>query len=69
VKSDAGNCCKILGTLPIDPVINGNGAGIAVRKGEEALADRFTAAIEGIRKSGKYEEINKKYFDFDVYGQ
>jgi polar amino acid transport system substrate-binding protein len=69
VKSDAGNCCKILGTLPIDPVINGNGAGIAVRKGEEALADRFTAAIDGIRKSGKYEEINKKYFDFDVYGQ
>lgn len=69
VKSDAGSCCKILGTLPVDPEINGEGAGIAVRKGEEALADRFTAAIDGIRKSGKYEEINKKYFDFDVYGE
>lgn len=69
VKSDAGSCCKILGTLPVDPVINGEGAGIAVRKGEEALADRFTAAIDAIRKSGKYQEINKKYFDFDVYGE
>lgn len=69
VKSDAGACCKILGTLPLDPVINGEGAGIAVRKGEEALADRFTQAIAGIRASGKYQEINKKYFDFDVYGE
>ena len=69
VKSDAGSCCKILGTLPVDPVINGEGAGIAVRKGEEALADKFTAAIDAIRANGKYQEINKKYFDFDVYGQ
>nr|WP_316654458.1 ABC transporter substrate-binding protein [uncultured Gellertiella sp.] len=68
-KSDAGSCCKILGTLPIDPVINGEGAGIAVRKGEEALADRFSAAIDAIRANGKYQEINKKYFDFDVYGK
>ena len=48
--------------------INGEGAGIAVRKGETALADKFSAAIEAIRASGKYAEINKKYFDFDVYG-
>lgn len=69
VKSDAGSCCKILGTLPVDAAINGEGAGIAVRKGEEALADRFSTAIDAIRKSGKYQEINKKYFDFDVYGE
>ena len=68
VKSEAGACCKILGTLPVDVEINGEGAGIAVRKGETALADRFTAAIAGIRASGKYKEINDKYFDFDVYG-
>ncbi|HCV70621.1 MAG TPA: amino acid ABC transporter, partial [Agrobacterium sp.] len=49
--------------------INGNGAGVAVRKGDTALADKFTAAIAGIRANGKYQEINKKYFDFDVYGQ
>ncbi|MCM2401844.1 ABC transporter substrate-binding protein [Rhizobium sp. S153] len=68
VKSDAGSCCKILTPLPIDPEINGAGAGIAVRKGETALADKFTTAIAAIRANGKYKEINAKYFDFDVYG-
>ena len=68
LKTEDGACCKLLGTLPIDPVINGEGAGIAVRKGETALADKFTAAIAAIRESGKYQEINAKYFAFDVYG-
>ncbi|WP_242223374.1 ABC transporter substrate-binding protein [Shinella zoogloeoides] len=67
LKTDDGACCKLLGTLPIDPVINGEGAGIAVRKGDP-LADKFTAAIAAIRASGKYQEINAKYFPFDVYG-
>ncbi|WP_234185689.1 ABC transporter substrate-binding protein [Shinella sp. NM-101] len=67
LKTDDGACCKLLGTLPIDPVINGEGAGIAVRKGDP-LADKFTAAIAAIRESGKYQEINAKYFPFDVYG-
>ena len=69
LKTDAGKCCKILTPLKVDVDINGNGAGIAVRKGDTALADKFTAAIAGIRASGKYQEINKKYFDFDVYGE
>ena len=68
LKTEDGACCKLLGTLPIDPVINGEGAGIAVRKGETELADKFTAAIAAIRESGKYQEINAKYFPFDVYG-
>ncbi len=69
IKSPEGACCKILSPLPIDVEINGQGAGIAVRKGETALADKFTAAIAAIRASGKYKEINAKYFDFDVYGE
>jgi len=68
LKTPDGACCKILGTLPIDPVINGDGAGIAIRKGEDALREKFNAAIKGIRENGKYKEINAKYFDFDVYG-
>ena len=68
LKTEEGACCKLLGTLPIDPVINGEGAGIAVRKGDP-LADKFTAAIAAIRASGKYQEINAKYFPFDVYGE
>jgi len=68
VKSEGGACCKIAQKLPIDIVINGPGAGIAVRKGETALVEKFNAAIKAIRANGKYAEINKKYFDFDVYG-
>ena len=47
----------------------GAGAGIAVRKGDTALADKITAAIAGIRANGKYKEVQDKYFDFNVYGE
>ncbi|MDZ7823511.1 MAG: ABC transporter substrate-binding protein [Ahrensia sp.] len=63
-----GACCKLLGTLTPDPVINGEGAGIAIRKGETELRDKFNAAIAAIIASGKYKEINDKFFTFDVYG-
>ncbi|CAN7473891.1 ABC transporter substrate-binding protein [Pararhizobium sp. LjRoot238] len=68
LKTADGACCKLLGALPIDPVINGEGAGIAVRKGDDALREKFNTAIDAIRKNGKYKEINDKYFPFDVYG-
>ncbi|WP_319531445.1 ABC transporter substrate-binding protein [uncultured Cohaesibacter sp.] len=68
VNSDAGACCKVVGAFPIVPEIHGEGAGIAVRKGETELADKFSAAIAAIRANGKYKEINDKYFTFDVYG-
>ena len=68
VKSEEGACCKIL--MPIQPVpeIHGQGAGIAVRKGDTELADKLSAAIAALRESGDYQKINAKYFDFDVYG-
>jgi polar amino acid transport system substrate-binding protein len=69
LKTDDGACCKILDTLTPDPVINGPGAGIAIRKGEDELRESFTAAIAAIRENGKYKEINDKYFEFDVYGE
>ncbi len=68
VKSDAGACCKILTTLPVDKVINGDGAGIAVRKGDP-LKEKINAAIAAIRADGTYKKIQDKYFDFDVYGE
>jgi len=65
-----GACCKILGTPDPQPVeVFGPGAGIAVRKGETDLVNKLNAAIDAIRASGKYKEINDKYFKFDVYGK
>ncbi|MGH6760173.1 MAG: ABC transporter substrate-binding protein [Phyllobacterium sp.] len=69
LKSEEGAaCCKMLGTVKPVEEIHGKGAGIAIRKGETALAEKFNAAIDAIRANGKYEEINSKYFDFDAYG-
>src|SRR3712207_6500796 len=69
VDSPEGACCKILAPLPRDPVINGPGAGIAVRKGDDELREAFNKAIDDIRADGTYQAINGKYFDFSVYGE
>ncbi|CAM3769558.1 Lysine/arginine/ornithine-binding periplasmic protein [Pseudomonas reidholzensis] len=51
-----------------DPKYFGEGMGIAVRKGDKALADRFNEALATLRENGKYKEIQDQYFDFDIYG-
>ncbi|WP_185985103.1 ABC transporter substrate-binding protein [Aureimonas mangrovi] len=68
LDTDAGACCRLVDTLPADPAIYGEGIGIALRLGEDELAERFNAAIDAIRENGTYAEIQDKYFDFDVYG-
>ncbi len=64
-----GECCKVLDTLSPVEEIHGEGIGIAVRKGEDELREKFNAAIEAIRENGTYKEINDKYFSFDAYGE
>ena len=47
----------------------GEGAGVALRKGDGDLKAMFNKAILDIRANGNYKKINDKYFDFDVYGE
>ena len=68
LKTEAGACCKVVGTVTPVLEIHGPGAAIGARKEDTDLRDMFSAAIKAIRANGKYEAINKKYFDFDVYG-
>ena len=69
IKSEEGACCRILGVLPTDPVINGDGAGIAHPQGGHRPQGRCsTRRIDEIRADGTYKTINDKYFAFDVYG-
>ena len=68
LKTPDGACCKLVGAITPVPEIHGEGAGIAVRKGETDLASKLNAAIDAIRANGKYKAINDKYFPFDVYG-
>jgi arginine/ornithine transport system substrate-binding protein len=51
-----------------DPQWFGDGIGIAVRKEDDKLKEMFNQAIKDIREDGTYQQINAKYFDFDVYG-
>ena len=45
------------------------GSGIAVRKADNDLQQKFNAAIVAVRANGVYKKIQDKYFDFDVYGK
>ena len=63
-----GACCKLLGTIKNIPEIHGLGAGIGVRKEDTDLKALFNKGLAAIRASGKYKEINDKYFTFDAYG-
>jgi lysine-arginine-ornithine-binding protein len=42
----------------------GEGAAIAVRKGDNDLRERFNKALADIRADGTYDRITKKYFPF-----
>lgn len=68
LKTDAGKGFAFVGPDYTDVKYFGEGAGIAVRKGEKALADNINAAIAAIRANGKYQEVQDKYFKFNVYG-
>jgi len=68
LKKPAGKGFARVGASIDDAAIFGTGTGIAIRKGDAALVQRFNAAIAAIRANGVYKKIQDKYFDFDVYG-
>ncbi|MGM7284110.1 ABC transporter substrate-binding protein [Pseudomonas guariconensis] len=51
-----------------DPKYVGEGAGIAVRKGNTELVSQLNSAIDAIRANGEYQKIQAKYFKSDIYG-
>ena len=67
VKSDAGKDTEIVATAPADPAF-GEGIGVALRKDDADLLGKVNAGIKSLLDSGKYDEIAKKYFQFDIYG-
>ncbi len=68
LNTDQGKGFQFVGPDFNDPKWFGDGAGIAVRKGEADLLNGLNAALEKILADGTYKKINAKYFDFDVYG-
>ena len=69
LQSDQGKaCCDLKGLVAEDLEVLGPGVGAGLRKEDTATKDRINAAIKAIRDNGKYDEITKKYFAFDIYG-
>ncbi|MET2829338.1 transporter substrate-binding domain-containing protein [Mesorhizobium shangrilense] len=69
LKSDQGKaCCDLKGMVAPDDEVLGPGVGAGVRKEDTDLKGKINAGIKAIRANGKYDEISKKYFDFDIYG-
>ena len=40
-----------------------------MRKEDVALRDMLSDAIETLRDTGAYQQINAQYFEFDIYGE
>ena len=69
LNTDAGKDFEFVGDDQFDLECHGEGAGIAVRKGDDELREQFNAAIKAIRDDGTYKTINDQYFKFDLYGE
>lgn len=69
LETEEGESWEFVGPDFTDPQYFGEGVGIAVRPGEDALREKFNDAIAAILADGRYEEIQNRYFDFNVYGE
>ncbi len=67
LESAEGSCCEVKMELN-DEAVFGIGVGAGIRKEDTELLAKVNAAIKQIREDGTYDEIAKKYFDFDIYG-
>jgi len=64
MKTVGAGCCVMVG----DVAGTDAEAGIAVRLEDAALRDRLQRALDALRADGSYDEIRKRYFDFDIFG-
>ncbi|MBT8361537.1 MAG: ABC transporter substrate-binding protein [Desulfobacterales bacterium] len=69
LKKPEGKDYQFIGPDLNDPKWFGDGAGIAIRKEDTDLVEKFNNAIDQIRSDGTYKTIQDKYFDFNVYGE
>lgn len=69
LKKPEGADYQFIGPDLSDPKWFGDGVGVAIRKEDKELVDKFNMAIDKIRSDGTYKVIQDKYFDFNVYGE
>lgn len=69
LKKPQGKDYEFVGPSFADPQYFGEGIGIAIRKQDKDLVEKFNQAIKAIRANGVYQKINDQYFDIDIYGE
>jgi len=69
LKKPEGQNFEFVSDTLVDKKIFGEGASIAMRKGQPELKKSLNDAIAAIRADGRYKKIADKYFDFDPYGK
>ena len=67
MQKPAGKNCRYVGERLPDGKFFGAGCGIAVRKTDPDLRDKFNAALKEVLADGTYQKINAKYFPFSIY--
>lgn len=69
LKSKDGTAFELkgAGSVEMDPKIYGDGVGAGIRKSDTALKQRLDDAINALHASGKYAQIEKKYFSIDIW--
>jgi lysine-arginine-ornithine-binding protein len=68
LDTDLGKGYATVGPEIVDREIYGDGAGIAVRKGDDELREALNAALKQIRADGTYQAISDKHFGIDIFG-
>jgi polar amino acid transport system substrate-binding protein len=65
--TDSNRCCEFIGQGYSEPRYFGDGAGIAVKKGNDRLREVLDYALARVRASGRYEELMLRYFPLPLY--
>jgi polar amino acid transport system substrate-binding protein len=65
LKSAQGGTYAVKWSAPFDPAIN-TPVAAGLRKGDSRLKERLNAALAAVRKSGRFQEINARTFDFSI---
>ncbi|MGZ2748741.1 ABC transporter substrate-binding protein [Burkholderia stagnalis] len=68
LKKPQGKDFTFAGDAIDDPKYFGQGDGLGLRKQDADLREAFNHALATILANGTYARINRKYFDFDIYG-
>jgi polar amino acid transport system substrate-binding protein len=66
LASREGACCRFVANARYHPAYHGLGVAVALRRGDQALRERFDAAIDAVIADGTYDRIRAKHIPIDV---